>query len=106
QWRTRRDECWLPMTPHHWRHLATVPAWDATARAALDWLGRRAALFGTSAAACWGMEPFVAELPVHVVVPRGRRWVGRHVEVHTTASWTAGDLLVHRVLRTTSPTRT
>lgn len=106
QWLARRDIEWLPVTPFHWRHIATVPAWQATARAALSWLGPRAALFGPSGAACWELPPFGEELPVHVVVPRCRRWVGRHVVVHTTKQWSAGDLLVHRGLRTTSATRT
>jgi len=43
---------------------------------------------------------------VEVVVPRGRRWVGRHVIVHTSKQWSTGDRLIHRNLRTMSMTRT
>lgn len=106
QWRWRTDEEWLRVTPRHWRHVATPPTWEATTRAALDWLGPRAGLFAETSAACWALPPFTEELPVHVVVPRGRRWVGRHVVVHTTKQWSIADLLVHRGLRTTSATRT
>lgn len=106
QWRARTDVEWLKVTPHRWGHIATTPTWETIADAALDWLGKDAALFGVSAAANWTMAPFELELPVHVVVPRGRRWLSRSVVVHSTKQWTTGDLLVQNGRRTTSATRT
>lgn len=95
---------WLQVTPGHYRHLATPLTFDMKVRAGAAWLGRRGAMFGTTALFWLGVdvpEPDVAEF----VVPRGMRSVANWVRLHTTTSWNEADVTRHFGLRTTNATR-
>lgn len=105
QWRRlRRDEVWLPVVPGVWRHAATPLTWEMKVRAGATWLGKDAALHGTTAVRWWGLEGSQTET-VEFLVPRGRRHLVPWLTLHTTLAWTKGDVQTHRGVRTSSATR-
>jgi very-short-patch-repair endonuclease len=73
-------------------------------RAGARWLGPRAALFGRTDAAWWGLDGFEPG-PVEFVTPRVRRGLDPRFALHTTVKWDPRDLLMHRGVRCTSVTR-
>ncbi|HEY4609516.1 MAG TPA: hypothetical protein VIH06_09940, partial [Ilumatobacteraceae bacterium] len=106
EWCDRVDQgVWLRVSEGVFRHRATELTWELKIRAAAMSLGHDAALYGPTAAQWWGLEGFTREA-VELVVPRVRRSRDPNVKLHTTRGWNAGDLLMHKGLRTTSATRT
>lgn len=106
QWVARVEAgIWLAAAPGVWHHCARPLTWEMRLRAGLRHLGKRAAIFGTSAAAWWELDDAATD-DVEFVVPRAKRYQDLPLRVHTTTSWSAGDVLTHRGLRVTSVTRT
>ena len=95
---------WVPITPVHFRHAATPLTFDMQVRARSEWLGRAAALFGTSALYWLGVEvaePAVAEF----LVPRDRRSMAVVPGVRSTSRWDERDVIRHRGVRTSAAAR-
>jgi very-short-patch-repair endonuclease len=95
---------WVPITPVHFRHAATPLTFEMQVRARSEWLGRAAALFGTSALYWLGVEvaePAVAEF----LVPRARRSMAVVPGVRSTSRWDERDVIRHRGVRTSTAAR-
>lgn len=105
QWaRRRREGHWLQVVPGVWHHRATPLTFELKVRAAATWLGRNAALYGAAAGRWLGLEGCETER-VEFLVPRGRRHLSPWLGLHTTHSWTSGDLLTVDGVRTCNATR-
>lgn len=105
QWRRlRRNDVWVPVVPGIWRHAATPLTFEMKVRAGTAWLGKQAALYGTTAARWWGLEGCDTE-SVEFLVPRGRRHLVPWLTLHTTTKWTKGDVQTRDGVPTCSATR-
>lgn len=95
---------WVQVTPDHFRHLATPPSLELEIVAGAEWLGRRGALFGTTALWWFGVEvppPSHAEF----LVPRADRAIPNWMTIHTSRTWHANDIVRHRGVRSTTAAR-
>ncbi|MEI8240574.1 MAG: DUF559 domain-containing protein [Actinomycetota bacterium] len=95
---------WVPITPLHFRHAATPLTVEMQVHAKSEWLGRPAALFGTSALHWLGVEvdePDTAEF----LIPRSRRSSAILPGIHTTLRWDERDVIRHRGVRTSVASR-
>lgn len=105
QWQRRlQHDTWVQVVPGQWRHAATPLTWEMQVRAGAAWLGRSAALHGTTAGRWWELDGCESS-SVEFLVPRARRHVPPWLTLHTTTTWAHGDLLVLRGVRTSSATR-
>lgn len=96
---------WREVAPRVWAHSARSITWEMQLHAGLIHLGPKAAIFGDAAHAWWELDDAPNGV-VEFVVPRLHRDRSLPLRVHTTTTWDAGDILVHRGLRVTSVTRT
>lgn len=96
---------WIELAPTVWCHAATPATWELRIRAGARWLGPRAALFGRTAAAWWGLDGARPDT-VEFVTPRVRRGLDPRYALHTTTRWDQRDILTHRGVRTVGVTRT
>jgi very-short-patch-repair endonuclease len=90
--RLRRDEVWLEMVPGVWRHAATPSTWPLEVRAGSMWLGKEAGLHAAAALRWLGVEGFEGAT-ADFLVPRSRRHVPPWMNIHTTTSWSRGDVV-------------
>jgi hypothetical protein len=100
----RRRDMWVQVTPIHYRHIATPFTFEMQLRAGAEWLGRRGALFGTTALHWLGVHeesPSRAEF----LVARTRRSVPNWMTIHTSKLWNPGDAIRHNGIRTTTAGR-
>lgn len=105
RWRTMRDQGWWEaVSPSHYRHASTPDSLELRVRAGLGWLGKDAALFGTTALWWMGAEVDPPDKP-EFLVPRIRRSLATGMTIHTTTVWEPIDLSRHRGLRTTTGAR-
>lgn len=105
QWRRLlANDIWIPIVPGQWRHAATPLTCEMKVQAGAAWLGTQAALYGATAIDWLGIEGIGAPT-VEFLVPRSRRHVPPWLTLHTTSSWTKGDTVMHRGVRTSTATR-
>lgn len=99
-----QEGLWTRVTPVHFRPVAVPLSFGMQVHAGSRWLGRRSALFGSSALSWLGVE---IEQPTEAafLVPRGRRSIVPWVDLHTTTKWDESDFVWHRGVRTTNATR-
>lgn len=105
RWQRAEDRgLWLQVAPGAYRHAATPLTLEMQIRAGSRWLGRRGALWGSTALAWLGVAvppPATAAF----VVPRSLRSIPNWAEVHTTKVWNPRDVILHQGIRTTTATR-
>jgi len=105
QWeRLVRNDVWVPLAPGVWHHQATPVTWEMQVRAGAWWLGDQALLYGAAALRWCGVEA-VASTAAEFLVPRSRRHVPPWLTLHTTLSWTRGDVLHKDGVRVSSVAR-
>jgi Protein of unknown function (DUF559) len=95
---------WIAVAPGVWRHAASPLTFEMQVVAGSHWLGDRGALFGGAALHWLGVDVDPPERAAFLV-RRGLRSIPNWMEVHTTLSWTARDVVRHRGVRTSSATR-
>ncbi len=95
---------WIQVAPGHFRHAATPLTFPMMVRAGAGWLGRRGALFGTTA--LWWLGVDVPE-PTHAdfLVPRSSRSIPNWMTIHTSKMWSARNFVWHEGVRTTTAGR-
>jgi very-short-patch-repair endonuclease len=105
RWRTMRDEgWWVAVSPSHYRHAATPLDLELRVRASAGWLGRDAAVFGTTA--LWWLGIDIAEpTRPEFLVPRRRRAIMTGLTMHSSLHWGSIDLTRHRGVRTSTAAR-
>ena len=105
QWSARvQSGTWVPVTPFHFRHVATPFTFEMQAHAGSEWLGRRGALFGTSALHWLGVDS-VTPPRAEFLVARTRRSVPNWMTIHTSALWNPNGAIQHDGVRTTTAGR-
>lgn len=105
QWASRRRSgAWVQVTPLHYRHVATPFTFEMQVHAGSEWLGRRGALFGTTALHWLGVTDN-APTRAEFLVPRARRSIPNWMTVHTSALWNPTDATRHHGVRTTTAGR-
>lgn len=106
QWRRLRDRGeWQRLAADVVAHRATAVTWEMRVRAAASWLGRDAALFGSTALKWMDFSTVTDDERVHFLVPRRRRSIRPWVTIHSTLAWNTSDLRVLRDVRCTTATR-
>lgn len=102
--RRLNSDSWVQVTPMHYRHAATPFTFEMQVHAGAEWLGRRGALFGTTALHWLGVQ---REAPdrADFLVARTRRSVPNWMTIHTSASWDPADAIRHAGIRTTTAGR-
>jgi very-short-patch-repair endonuclease len=105
QWlRMCQTDVWVPVVPGVWRHAATPLSWEMKVRAGTAWLGREAALHGSTALKWLGIVN-TNDSPAEFIVPRSRRHVPAWIGLHTSQEWDRGDFITHNSVRTSTATR-
>jgi hypothetical protein len=105
RWQRLRDEgWWIPVSPSHFRHVATPVDLRMRVYAGAGWLGGGAALFGATALWWLGVEVAVPTRP-EFLVPRSGRGLVTGLTVHTTRRWDRGDFIHHEAVRTSTAAR-
>jgi very-short-patch-repair endonuclease len=105
RWRSMRDRgLWVAVSPSHYRHRATPVDLRMRVYAGLGWLGREAALFGTTGLWWLGVDVPEPDRP-EFLVPRSWRGVATGLRVHTTTRWYTTDLVHHEGARTSTAAR-
>jgi len=94
---------WVRVSVDVWRHALVPETWQLRARAGMMYLGVRAALFGATASAWWGLEIPPPE-KVEFLVPRDRRGLSNDLALHTAHRWSTRDLLRADGVQLVSPT--
>lgn len=105
QWSRRLAHgAWVQVTPMHYRHVATPFTFEMQVHAGSEWLGRRGALFGTSALHWLGVH---REAPARAefLVARTRRSVPNWMTIHTSKLWNPADAVRRDGVRTTTAGR-
>lgn len=102
--RRLHSDAWVQVTPIHYRHVATPFTFEMQVHAGAEWLGRRGALFGTTALQWLGVQ---REAPdrAEFLVARTRRSVPNWMTIHTSRSWDPSAAIRHNGVRTTTAGR-
>jgi very-short-patch-repair endonuclease len=95
---------WLPVTPAHFRPANVPLTFEMRLRASADWLGKQAALFGSTALFWLGVDVATPERP-EFLGPRARRSLITPITLHTSSKWTKGDVITHDGIRTSTAAR-
>jgi hypothetical protein len=68
RWRAMRAAgWWVPVSPTHYRHVATTVTFELQLRAGLGWLGRNAAAFGTTSLSWMAVDVDQPDEPAFLV---------------------------------------